>query len=345
MSLRRKTLVRYLLNECDQKDKKKVTQQIQKDPVFHRELSKFQKILTIKSQNLDITDPETKWKEISRDIDKLSSEEAKPDNAENRFTHVSLHHHSSRPIFFLRLAAMLLISAVLGYFAKTYIADNWQTQSGIDYKVIKVGYGERYKVSLHDGTTIFLDSGSELKYPTEFTAKRDVFLKGEAYFEVAPDRNRPFQVHAGPALVHVLGTKFNVRYWEKSDQVIVTVREGRVAFNTDSEAYEKRIVLNQAQQASMGIDGSTRHPQSVDPEKYLGWMHNEIHFDNATVAEVLDQLERWYNYEFSVKDSSIENQNLTVHIQKTTVNDVIELIGIITKTDVIRDGRNIMFVK
>ena len=180
---------------------------------------------------------------------------------------------------------------------------------------------------LSDGTRITLDAGSKLKCPDIFKDTRDVYLTGEAYFEVAHDQNRPFRVHANHALVQVLGTKFNVRAWNENPAVSVAVVEGKVSLGHVGKTKSNQAIIPKGYYSLLPDQGLPSTPTQVDIKQYLGWMHNEIRFRDVTVRETLAQLERWYNLEFVVNDESILKQRITVHIQQTNIDDLLELIS------------------
>ena len=345
MKLFNKLIVRYLFSENDPDEQREVEKHIKSDESLANEVSKFRQLLSMKSRKLQITDVDTKWEQLRQDIEKIEQEKTAQTKPARIPGFPGKRHRSSRSQVILRYAAVFILAIGIGYLFKLYSNKLHRMQTAIEYKVVKVGNQERFTVSLSDGSTITLDAGSELKYPTKFRESRDVYLNGEAYFDVARDDGKPFQVHAGKALVRVLGTKFNVRNWNDKYNVVVTVNEGKVSLQSEDTNIPDKVVLIKDQQSIMGLDGRPSGPKIVDATKYTRWMNNEIHFENATVREVLAQLERWYNFTFELPDTSIGNQALTIHIQRTTVDDVFQAIGIITETDVIRDGKKIIFNK
>jgi len=345
MELFNKLFVRYLFGENDPDERREAEKHIETDESLANKVSKFRQLLSMKSKKLQITDVDIKWEHLRQNIENIEQEMT----AQTRPTRIPdfphRRHRASRSQLILRYAAVIIITVCLGFVLNYHSYKLPWTQTEVEYKVVKVGNQERFTVSLSDGSTITLDAGSELKYPTEFRANRDVYLTGEAYFDIAHADGKPFQVHAGNSLIRVLGTRFNVRNWDYKYKVIVTVNEGTVLLQSEDKSIHEKVVLKKNQQSVMGQDGRPSEPIMVDPSQYTGWMNNEIHFENATVREVLAQLEQWYNFTFELSDTSILDQLLTVHIQRTTVNDVFQLISIVTETDVIRDGKRIKFIK
>jgi ferric-dicitrate binding protein FerR (iron transport regulator) len=206
-----------------------------------------------------------------------------------------------------------------------------------------VNKGKRKTVNLSDGTIITMDAGSKLEYPVKFGKTRDVYLKGEAYFEVAKDSEHPFFVHVNNATVKVVGTKFNIRSWKENPRVTVTVVEGKVLLANAAEI-SAGVYLTRGKQGSVSSLGEVAKPIDVNPEKYIKWMHNEIYFKNAPLKEILAQLERWYGYKFNM-DSEVADQTMTVHIRNVNVKEVIDIISKITKSRTVKDGKLISFIK
>ncbi|NLP09535.1 DUF4974 domain-containing protein [bacterium] len=210
-----------------------------------------------------------------------------------------------------------------------------------DYQVVTVENGQRTHLNLSDGTHIVLDAGSRLEYPLRFSHSREVFLRGEAYFEVTPNQERPFCVHAHHATIRVLGTRFNVRAWKENPAVAVTVSEGRVALSSSDESAQKTVIIPKGYFSSLTEEGVPTTPVPVDVESNLRWRYNEIRFKDASVEEVMAQLQRWYDYQFDVDDLSVLKQRMTVHIQMTNIDDVLELMSILTDTKITKDGKTI----
>ncbi len=201
-------------------------------------------------------------------------------------------------------------------------------------------------VTLSDGTKITLDAGSTLSYPKTFTGKnRQVYLKGEAYFEVAPDKDSPFVVNASNGLVTVLGTKFNVRAW-KNNNVIVAVAEGRVSLKNPKDENGDEAIVTKGKMSTLIENGNITKPVDVDISKYISWIKREIYFTNVTCKEVLDQLERWYNIKFQIADQSILSNNLTVFIANKPLKENLEVItAVLNVSYKIEAGKVVLYKK
>jgi ferric-dicitrate binding protein FerR (iron transport regulator) len=228
----------------------------------------------------------------------------------------------------------LVILIILPYVLYNTFTDSTLFKSTPELVTLTVPKGDRQEVILSDGSRIMLDAGSQFSYPAEFDANnRDIFLNGEGFFEVIPNPEKPFIVHAGDAVIKVLGTKFNVRAWQKYKKVQVAVAEGKVSLNSDQDTGQEAVILTAGLAGSLLENGLPSQPQKVDINQYLGWMHNEVVFDDAPLEEILFQLERWYDLQVILSDSAMAKEHLTVHIQSTSVKDIVELIGTLTDLD------------
>lgn len=319
-------LARYLSGEANEKETQQVQDLMQKDTALREQLQAMQKVWQMQEQPQAQVQEAKAWQELQAQI----NVQERKIKIKKGFSWPDLH----LPLWpFRRLASLAVILLLIGgsyltlqhFHAKPEIvADLWQS--------VTVDHGRRLDLTLADGSHVVLDAGSELRYPTEFNSSRDVFLKGEAFFKVAHDAGRPFRVHAQHATVAVLGTKFNVRAWLENPTVAVTVTEGTVALSRKDAAYAQSVIIPKGYFSSLSEKGTPTTPTLVDAESSLNWMHNEIKFKDASVREVLAQLERWYDLKFDVADPQILEQRITVHIRMTRIEDILELVSILTDT-------------
>lgn len=242
-----------------------------------------------------------------------------------------------------RVAVISLILVAAGYYFIQQQALLTE-QSEIHVTTIMVDKGERRRVTLPDGTRIMMDAGSEIRYSGSFLKQRKLTLKGEAYFEVVKNDSLPFSVYANHALVQVLGTKFNVRAWNETNRVEVAVTEGKVAVKNREIDNSVGVQLRKGEFSLVKEGENPIQPRQVNVEAYLGWMHNVIDFRDVKVCEVFAQLERWYDYEITIEDTSFLEQHMTINVNPYNVDDVFELISMLTKTELKRKGKRIRFV-
>jgi len=335
-------IVRYLSGECTEVEKKLVQNRMQKDGALRNSISEMQKVWNVREKPLFQEDTDIAWQRMKSRIEFPPREEKEKvsERFSWRFTWPREFPSYAFPAKrLLRFAVVFLVICGSFLIFKNFLKSTKAPQDR--YKVVTVDNGHRIDMNLNDGTHIILDAGSELKYPTEFRDARDVYLKGEAYFEVTYDPKRPFRVHANHALIRVLGTKFNIRAWNENPTVFVTVTKGKVALSRSDGTNQKTVVISKGHYSSLTQKGLPSTPIQVDVGQHLGWMNNEIDFQDASVKEVLAQLERWYEFQFDIIDNSLLEQRITVHIRKTNITDVLELISILTDTNITKEGRMI----
>ncbi|WP_143305100.1 FecR family protein [Chitinophaga vietnamensis] len=173
--------------------------------------------------------------------------------------------------------------------------------TAITWNTLKTPMGGQYKLTLADGTTVWLNAGSSITYPTAFTGnERNVNITGEAYFEVAQLVNQPFKVKAGSLSVEVLGTHFNINAYDNEAAIHTTLLEGAVKIKTGSHEH----LLAPGQQARVANGSANIQVLSnVNTAASVAWKEGYFSFDNADIQTVMRQLARWYNIEVAYEGS------------------------------------------
>jgi transmembrane sensor len=162
------------------------------------------------------------------------------------------------------------------------------------YNTITTPRGGMYQIELPDGSQVWINSASSLRFPTAFVGGvRKVEITGEAYFEIAKNRSMPFVVSVNGAEVQVLGTHFNVMYYGDENAVKTTLLEGSVRFVSGNDT----SLLKPGQQSQMTKEGKLKVVDGVDVESIVAWKKGLFYFDNADIGTVMRQLARWYDVE------------------------------------------------
>lgn len=175
------------------------------------------------------------------------------------------------------------------------------------YNTISIPKGGQYQLTLADGTKVWLNASSSLHYPVAFNKKnRTVNLEGEAYFEVAKDRSRPFQVFYKNMKVEVLGTHFNIMAYEDEQATKTTLLEGSVKISAITErsgqaGRAQSAILKPGEQAVATANAPLTIHHSSDVEEAVAWKNGFFHFDKADMPTVLRQVARWFNLEIVYK--------------------------------------------
>ncbi|OQP64110.1 hypothetical protein A3860_22145 [Niastella vici] len=171
-------------------------------------------------------------------------------------------------------------------------------QNGELFNTLSTANAQTYAMELADGSKVWLNTGASIRYPVAFTGnERKVEITGEAYFEVAHDKTRPFIVHVpgnnGNGMdVQVLGTHFNINAYNEAAVIKTTLLEGSVKIKQGN----METLLKPRQQAQVG-NGTTKVLKEVDVKAAVAWKNGLFNFDNADITAVMDQLTKWYNVE------------------------------------------------
>jgi len=216
------------------------------------------------------------------------------------------------------------VNHVLVYDAK---ALNGKVSTGENTLIVPVG--GIYAVSLSDGTKVWLNSKSTLKYPVEFSGKtRNVTLEGEAYFEVSKNAQSPFTVKTKSGDVTVLGTHFNVSAYAEDQNFETTLAEGKVKVSEENQS----VILNPGQQARSKNSGL--RVVDVDAAVYTAWKDGKFYFENENLKNILNKMARWYNFEVKFQQKELEQIKFTGIVLKDEPID--RFLDIISKTSNIK---------
>ena len=197
------------------------------------------------------------------------------------------------------------------------------TPAKVEYNTIVVPRKGEYQLILADGSKVYLNSESRLRFPTRFEGKeRRVYLEGEGYFEVARDSAKPFIVEAKEVDVRVLGTSFNVNARENS--CVTTLVEGCVRMR---HGMLDSVELHAGQQALLTGVGKIR-VQEVDTRYYTSWMDNMFAFREAPLREIAEVLENWYGCECRFENPALENIPYTTMVERySDVDSVLQILA------------------
>lgn len=209
----------------------------------------------------------------------------------------------------------------------------------LSYNTISTPRGGQYQVLLPDGTRVWLNAASNLRFPVGFTGKdRHVELNGEAYFEVARDAAKPFKVKTSHQQVEVLGTHFNINAYSDEDFTKTTLLEGRVSINKGRE----QVYLTPGQQ-TLNVAGQALKVRKVkDVTEAVAWKNGLFMFEQESIFTIMNKISRWYNIEVIYK-GDLRGQRYSGNISK--FEDVTEVLKTMALTGTIQfkiEGRRII---
>jgi hypothetical protein len=195
---------------------------------------------------------------------------------------------------------------------------------GVSFNTVRTPNGAQYHLRLADGTDVWLNAASSLRFPTAFQgADRIVAITGEAYFEVAHDAAKPFRVQTNGSQVEVLGTRFNVNAYEDGGQWKTTLIQGKVRVTRD----KAKVVLLPGHQARLNAVTGRFDVKAANIEEALAWKNGNFQFENTDIKTVMNQIARWYNVEVVFKDGIPEGHYRFIIPRNTPVSSLITILN------------------
>lgn len=200
----------------------------------------------------------------------------------------------------------------------------------IQYNELNVPYGKKFELELSDGTIVYVNSGSVLRYPTSFAAgnNRQVTLRGEAFFKVAEDKEHPFIVKSGSVNVRVLGTEFNVSAYEEDLESSTVLVSGSVHLY-DSLSVDNKLTSIQLVPGQRGAWSKEQHTfetDMVDTSIYTSWVQGKLIFRDMPFKKIRKQLERRYNVTIVNSDTDLDNNTFSANFEEETIEEILEIL-------------------
>jgi transmembrane sensor len=200
----------------------------------------------------------------------------------------------------------------------------------------------QYQIELEDGTKVWLNAASSIKFPQVFTDKiRQVELSGEAYFEVAKNKAKPFIVKANGVQIQVFGTHFNINAYSDNSSIATTLLEGSVSMTCSGAT----VILKPGQQGVSGKNGLPIKASFVDTEEVMAWKNGLFIFHDESIANIMKQVSRWYDVDVEYRDGA-QNKEFGGTISK--YRNITELLNNIQLTQTIHyklEGRRVIIMK
>ena len=298
-------IARYLAGECNDDEKRQV--------------------LEWSRQNPDLMDEFTKmWEQIP-------SEEFNPDT-EQALQKVNSRidapkANKSKRLFLLvggiaAAAIIFILINTLGIFTQNE-SDNL---GGGSLLALSTGISETTEYQLSDGSKVWLNQSSTIRYPESFTGNtREIYLEGEAFFDIAPNARKPFIIHANGTQTRVVGTSFGIKALKNGSEIVVTVSTGIINFSTEGKS--EHIELRQGEQGMCNRE-EKKLAKSENPDpNYLAWKTKVLVFKQASLTEVAEVIESVYHTPVSV-DKNIADLRITSTFDQLSLDEVTEIIGL-----------------
>lgn len=248
--------------------------------------------------------------------------------------------------FILTAAAITVIT--IGIFS--WIKINNHSQETVVQSYAKIisnaTKGERKKIILKDGSTVWLNSGTQLFYTNDFEgATREVLLKGEAFFDVKKQNGKPFIVHSGALDIHVVGTSFNVKAYENENQIETTLYEGEVnvLYNNNKTLSPIKLIPNQKLIIKKAIPLATAKNNTVKESIIIekmdstvsesqtveaAWKYNRLEFKDEPLSEIAKKMERWFNVSIIIESESLKNKTFYGSFKEENIEQALSALQI-----------------
>lgn len=198
-------------------------------------------------------------------------------------------------------------------------------EAAVIYNEMRIQHGMDYTMTLPDGTQVFMNAQSRLRFPLKFSGgRREVEFEGEAYFSVTKDADNPFIIKTGGVEVAVLGTEFNLRAYGDEAEVVTTLVSGKVQVRDDGNVCD----IEPGEQAVYSTQTGEFSTRRVDVDFYTAWCRSEIMFKDATLEDIMKNLGRWYGVEYEFMDEKAAAQTFGGSFKRTrSIEPILDMIG------------------
>jgi transmembrane sensor len=232
--------------------------------------------------------------------------------------------------YWQRIAAVLFIPLLLAGFLWFRLSPK-NKQSEAVYNEVYAAFGTRSALKLADGSQVWLNSGSSLRYPDKFSDnQRIVYLKGEAYFEVKTDKTKPFIVQTQNLSVKATGTKFNVMAFKSDHLTEVTLVEGKVFVDESNKSGSSATITELKPNEHLEYDAISGKSklEAEDVYKYIAWKDGKLVFRNEPLSDVVKQISKLYNVEIELKGEKLQEYRYRATFQDETLSEILKLLKI-----------------
>ena len=227
----------------------------------------------------------------------------------------------------LRIAAVVVFALVLG--SVWFFAEDVELKTETTELIIQ--NHEITDVELPDGSLVTLNRNSKIDYPDKFTSdKREVNIEGEAFFDVVPNPEKPFVIHAGDVSIKVLGTSFNVNAYPGNERVEVVVSTGKVQFYSESidQIPGKELILDPGDKGIfVNASKELLKMQNQNPN-FMAWKTRRLIFSETSLKEVIEQISKLYNIQIRTVEPGLNELKYTGHFENSSIDFILEVISL-----------------
>ncbi|HET7552001.1 MAG TPA: FecR domain-containing protein [Gemmatimonadaceae bacterium] len=343
-------MVRYIVGECSQLESARTQEWIAAEPARWKRFQELERIWRACA-----SEPSSRWDAESA-LGQLRGSPALPTEPGERsrppVAPLTLRRGrgSSRSPWnrgALGIAAAIALAAA-GVVGSRAITGHWPVRTAADgaaevvpLQEVATARGQRATITLSDGTRIILGAESSVRYARDFgaRARRDVYLDGQAYFEVAHDSLRPLAVHTSRGVAEDLGTEFVVTAYSAMPDMQVVVASGQVLLRhaassgpdsaiAGGDRSAEPLTLGPGELGIIDSNGALSRSRVSDPSPYFDWTKGELAFRGVPLGEALPAIGRWYDMEIALGDSSLASRRLVASFGPHSAHDVVRLIAL-----------------
>lgn len=321
--------------------------------------SLFQEITDFVPSRKASSDPDFKrlFENIQSNITESSPDELLTESAERR-----------KPVYLqiLKIAAVVIPIFLLGGILSYYITGNKPKAENITYTEIRAPYGARTVIILPDGSTVWLNAGSKIKYMNIFNRdNREIQLNGEAYFKVAKNAALPFDVKTGELSIQALGTEFNVKSYDDEDIIETTLIEGKISINQGRKRsgsiylqphqqafymkYNKNLTvkdMNAVRETKPEVlkfrKGIIYIAEKIDPQPIVAWKDNRLILKGEELSSLVIKLERKYDVKFIFGSEKLKAFRFSGTLENETLTQVLDVIKLSAPLEYKLQGKTVM---
>lgn len=315
---------RVLSGTCTKEEHERFGQWLQQDTAHEKFYNSIRQIWSVTPREESRIDVEKAWARFRfKNMNKTvgSTEKKRPALELKKIRLQDNRKWYEKPTIYAAAAAVFLLISVF------FVAQNYLNKpTEVTYQEIITAKGEKTQLKLSDGTLVMLNSQSTLKIPSDYGSDdRSIYLKGEAFFEVEHNSLKPFKVYSDSVYAEDLGTRFNVRAFPGEDEIEVVVEEGEVEMGKIQKK-EDVLHLFPNERGVITEKGNAGKQYVANISYYIGWTQGKLVFEDTPFEKVVKELERWYNIECVVQDSSLLKRKLTAEFQNEPLINVLKLI-------------------
>lgn len=348
-----KMIHRYLAGECTVVEERSVKRWLDADPMNREAMNALKRIWDVQPQKELEEDVRVAWKRLENQIkDTAGNKKKRFDNEkthllEKKYKYRLRKSYPSDLRMWFRIAAFIALGVMTSLFFVDFEVKSLSEEQveEVAMREVATQRGHQSQVTFNDGSKVVLNAESRIEFPERFDKDvREVFLEGEAYFEVEHNPDKAFVVRTSDTRVQVLGTKFNVKARTEDKKVEVAVAQGKVSVQSNIEHSpddEGEVILFENQMSIVRSGFPPSEPHQIKPINVIGWLAGDFIFDEVPFSEVLNEWERRFDVDFDVVDSDLLTVRFSGEFRREPLDNMLRLASQSLEFNYTREGKNI----